>query len=457
MLSAVRKNGRMVSPDTVASSFTNAEKSIAVMLRAPHRRRHSTTEDRHVRQPPPRLVGPAAPGDAALPAPARAVKGPVPEHSKRRAHGDFARRHYARRHAGLDLHRQPVPAQFDWRHRAQLGGGSRPFTGRDRSLIEHLLFDVRRRPDSARHGARPLRPADLSGGRRRDHGHRRRCIRVRRKPRCSDLRPGAAGIGNGGVVCGIGRPLRPAGFAPSLLHARRPARPDREAGSATLGGLLATAPLAFSTATIGWRGSFLGVAAVTLLIGLMIAVAVKDDAASARSRETLRESLSGIVAVLRTPSVGRLFVMNLTAYSTFGLIVGLWGGPYLTHIYGYDLEQRGGFLLIPVLTQIVGSMLWGPLDRLTGSHKLPVLVGATATAAALGYLALVGTLTPFMLFAWFAAFGLLSAYVPVLVAHGRALFSPHQVGRGLTVLNMGTMSGTFLAQAISGFVIRMFP
>src|SRR5262249_19444990 len=33
MLSAVRKNGRMVSPDTVASSFTNAEKSIAVMLR----------------------------------------------------------------------------------------------------------------------------------------------------------------------------------------------------------------------------------------------------------------------------------------------------------------------------------------------------------------------------------------------------------------------------------------
>jgi MFS family permease len=110
-----------------------------------------------------------------------------------------------------------------------------------------------------------------------------------------------------------------------------------------------------------------------------------------------------------------------------------------------------------VLTQIVGSMLWGPLDRLTGSHKLPVLVGAGATAAVLGYLALVGTLTPFMLVAWFAAFGFLSAYVPVLVAHGKALFSPRQVGRGLTVLNMGTMGGTFLAQALSGFVIGMFP
>src|SRR6266699_2243139 len=250
-------------------------------------------------------------------------------------------------------------------------------------------------------------------------------------------------------------------FVASLAVYARRFSPDRfatlaglQVGIGTLGALLATAPLAFSTATIGWRASFLGVAAVTFLIGLLIAVVVKDDAASARSRETLRESLSGILAVLRTPSVGRLFVMNLVAYSTFGLIVGLWGGPYLTHIYGYDLEQRGSFLLIPVLTQIVGSMLWGPLDRLTGSHKLPVLVGAVATAAALGYLA---TLTPFMLVAWFAAFGFLSAYGPVLVAHGKALFSPHQVGRGLTVLNMGTMGGTFLAQSISGFVIGMFP
>ena len=57
----------------------------------------------------------------------------------------------------------------------------------------------------------------------------------------------------------------------------------------------------------------------------------------------------------------------------------------------------------------MGSMLWGPLDHLTGSHKLPVLMGAGATAAMLGYLALMATLTPFMLVAWFAAFGFLSA------------------------------------------------
>ncbi len=267
----------------------------------------------------------------------------------------------------------------------------------------------------------------------------------------------------------LGRALLGIGTAGSLVAAlavyakRFP--PDRfatltglQVGIGTVGTLIATAPLAFSTATIGWRNSFLVVGAFTLLVALLIAVVVRDDAPAAHGRrESLRESLAGILAVMRTPSVGRLFVMNLVVYSTFGLVVGLWGGPYLAHIYGYGLEARGNFLLIPVLMQIVGSLLWGPMDRLAGNHKLPVLIGAVTTAVALGYLALVGTLTTPMLVAWFAAFGFLAAYGPLLIAHGKALFAPHQVGRGLTVLNMGSMGGTFLAQTMSGFVIGLFP
>jgi MFS family permease len=267
----------------------------------------------------------------------------------------------------------------------------------------------------------------------------------------------------------LGRALLGLGTAGSLVaslavYARR-FPPNRfatltglQVGIGTMGTLIATAPLAFSTATIGWRNSFIVVAAFTFAIGLLIALVVKEDgSAAAGRRETFRESLAGIADVLRTPSVGRLFVLNLVNYSTFGLIVGLWGGPYLTHIYGYSLEERGNFLLIPVLTQMVGSVMWGPADRLVGSYRLPVLVGAGATALALGILAVVGTLPPALLVAWFAAFGFLAAYGPVLIAHGKSLFAPNQVGRGLTVLNMGSMGGTFLAQAVSGFVIGVFP
>src|SRR5262245_32171303 len=65
MPSAVRKNGRMVSPETDASSSTKAEKSIAVMLRPQHQQ--STIQCPPARQPPDRpgaSCEPASPGDA---------------------------------------------------------------------------------------------------------------------------------------------------------------------------------------------------------------------------------------------------------------------------------------------------------------------------------------------------------------------------------------------------------
>jgi predicted MFS family arabinose efflux permease len=138
--------------------------------------------------------------------------------------------------------------------------------------------------------------------------------------------------------------LGTAGFlvASLAVYAKR-FPPDRFAtitglqiGIGTVGTLVATAPLALSTATIGWRNSFLVVGAFTFVVALLIAVVVKDDAPAALARgarESWRESLSGILAVMRTPSVGRLFAMNLVVYSSFGLVVGLWGGPYLAHIY----------------------------------------------------------------------------------------------------------------------------
>jgi hypothetical protein len=50
-----------------------------------------------------------------------------------------------------------------------------------------------------------------------------------------------------------------------------------------------------------------------------------------------------------------------------------------------------------------------------------------------------------------------SAFGPLAIGHAKSLCAPDQVGRGLTVFNMGTMGGTFLTQAISGFVIELFP
>jgi MFS family permease len=97
------------------------------------------------------------------------------------------------------------------------------------------------------------------------------------------------------------------------------------------------------------------------------------------------------------------------------------------------------------------------MDRLFGTYKLPVLLGAGLTVVALAVIAIVGTLATPMLVLWFIALGFFTAYTPVMIAHGKSLFPPHLVGRGMTVLNMGTMGGVFLAQTVSGAVIDIFP
>lgn len=271
----------------------------------------------------------------------------------------------------------------------------------------------------------------------------------------------------GGLILGralLGLGCSAAFVAPLALYARRfPA--DRFAtlvglqlGLGTGGTLLATAPLAYSAAEFGWRATFLGVGVVTLLAGLLIAVVVKDERpAEGVPRESLSETVAGVLAVFRTPSVGRLFLLSLTGYSTFALVVGLWGGPYLAHVYGYSLQERGALLLLPALAQIIGALAWGPTDRLLGSYKRPVLIGALSTCAALAVVAAVGKFSPAGLIVWLVGFGFLSAYLPVSIAHGKSLFPPHLVGRGITLLNMGSMGGVFLSQAITGALIDIFP
>src|SRR5215467_15107588 len=85
-----------------------------------------------------------------------------------------------------------------------------------------------------------------------------------------------------------------------------------------------TAPLGLASAAIGWRATFLCVAGVVALLGVLIVGVVGNAPSKPRaSGETLGQSLAGIGETLRTPSVPRLFLMHMASYSSFVLVVGL--------------------------------------------------------------------------------------------------------------------------------------
>jgi predicted MFS family arabinose efflux permease len=274
----------------------------------------------------------------------------------------------------------------------------------------------------------------------------------------------AAGLIAARVLMGLGSSCYL--MAPLALYARRfpPERFTVLAGIqiaiGTVGTLFVTAPLAWASATIGWRATFLVVAASVIACAALVAIFVREDGTDRvhpGAGETMGESLRGVLEVARLPAFVPLFLMHAMSYSSYVLIVGLWGGPYLTHVYGYGLTARGDLLMLPAISHIIGVVVWGHAERVFGTYKPLVLTGALATAAALGLLAALGKPAPFWLGVWLALFGFLPAYIPVLLAHGRSFLSPHLLGRGMTLFNIGTMGGAFVVQLVSGALIDLFP
>lgn len=253
-------------------------------------------------------------------------------------------------------------------------------------------------------------------------------------------------------------------MAPLAIIAR--VRPQRDFARLTsvifavgsIGTLMATAPLALASERFGWRPTFMGVAILTALVGLIVARTVPADAPTvqvpepghpAPERESLGAALRGVRAAMHVPHFWPVFFIHATSYPAFATVIGLWAGPWLADVTGATAVERGSWLFAGATAQIGALLVWGRLDRRFGSMARAIRIGAIASVVALLMpLVLPGSLV--VSGCWLVLFGALIAYTPLVTAHGRALFPPDLLGRGLTLMNLGTMSGSFLAQTLTG-------
>ena len=145
---------------------------------------------------------------------------------------------------------------------------------------------------------------------------------------------------------------------------------------------------------------------------------------------------------------------------TFGpgmVILGLWGGSYLTDVFALDALERGNVLLLLALANPVGLILIGPLDQLLNSRRKVVVGAGCGLVAGFLLLALLGDVNIWLSIALMIMVMGSQGYYVALQTHCRSLFPDHMVGRANTMMNLAGVIGVFAMQWGTGLIIDLFP
>lgn len=224
-----------------------------------------------------------------------------------------------------------------------------------------------------------------------------------------------------------------------------------------LGSLTSAAPLAWLVATMGWRGAFAVVGAVTLGAAAVCAVAVRDRPAGLSDEnagESLRAVLRGMVHVVRNRHTWPPFLTFFFLYSALGNLL-LWSVPYLRDVYGLSTTSAALYASAPSFALLISAPLTGWIsDRVVQRRKTPYTMLTSALVALwVVFVSTLGALPLAGVFTLFFAMGIFSAAFVLTWPIGREVNPPHLAAVAVAVVNLGGFLGAAATQGPLGAML----
>ena len=227
-----------------------------------------------------------------------------------------------------------------------------------------------------------------------------------------------------------------------------------------VGNLVATTPLAWASQAIGWRAAFgavvIFIALATIAVWLIVRDAPPGHPFLARTPESPRQMLQGMVEVFGNPYLKPILAMNFCNYACVFTVQGLWGGPYLREVHGLTPIEAGNVLLAAVITYQMGIITFGPLDRRLDTRKWIAIGGTLATISTFLILTLPSRPPVWLPIGAILGMGFFAASSTMVMTHGRGIFPDRLIGRGVATMNTATMFGVACMQTLSGIVVGAF-
>ena len=233
-------------------------------------------------------------------------------------------------------------------------------------------------------------------------------------------------------------------FARSFSPVRFGALAGMVVGIGSLGNIAGSAPLATLIGMIGWRATLWGLAVLTLLIAALMAVSIKDP------ERVVSDAKGSVLGLLKLPALWPILAMMIVCYMPGAGLRGLWLGPYYADVFGANVQGIGRVTLVMGLAMVLGTFLYGPLERILGTRKWLIFGGNMLAAAGFWMLFAMPALPGWQGLAVVALIGLAGSSYPMVIGHGRAFIPAHLTGRGVALLNLFGIGSAGIAQMVTG-------
>ncbi|MBF0163548.1 MAG: MFS transporter [Magnetococcales bacterium] len=226
-----------------------------------------------------------------------------------------------------------------------------------------------------------------------------------------------------------------------------------------LGSVLAGAPLTLTAQSFGWRGVFIGIGVVSLLLGVGCWLLVRDHPAGEphathpNPRLDLAGARAGLQTVLANPATWPSAMINVGITGSFFAFGGLWAMPYLTQVHGMSRATSASHLSVYFAAFALGSLIVGTLsDRL--GHRKPIMLITTHLNALVWLVWLADLhLSPTASYPLFALMGFTTAGFTLTWTCAKEVNPPHLSGIATSVVNMGGFLSCAVLQPLVGWVM----
>jgi predicted MFS family arabinose efflux permease len=226
-----------------------------------------------------------------------------------------------------------------------------------------------------------------------------------------------------------------------------------------LGSVLAGSPLSWLAQTAGWRGVFVGVGIVSLVLGALAWLLVRDRPDSAGTAVPAGPTfdrtviLTGLLRVVQNRATWPAVFVNTGLSGSFFAFGGLWATPFLTQGMGMSRDMATAHLSLYFAGFAVGCLIVGTLsDRLR--RRKPVIVASSLVYGAVWLAWLSGAaLPPVATYSLFALMGLTTASFTLSWACAKEVNPPQLSGMSTSVANMGGFLMGALLQPAVGWIM----